>query len=354
MRPLNLFARRRAGAAQPPQPAPAVTAVSAAQEPPLTVAQRAARARKAKLLAEQAARSASAAQRARASRPRRDPAPSRIAYKLHRLWLTPMFRTGLLRIALPLLLSFALAYGYLGDPARRGAIYALITDLRQSVKSRPEFMVRLVSIEGASPEVAELIRTRFPLELPVSSFDLDLEVLQAEIAELDALESAALRIRPGGVLEIAVLQRRPAAIWREGESLVLLDRAGNRTGTLASRAQRPELPLLAGAGARDRVEEALALTRAARPIAARLRGLVRIGQRRWDLVLEGGVTIRLPEQDPIPALAQVIALDEAQDLLARAILSVDMRNPLRPTIRLAPGARAEMRRIKAIEMGEKS
>ena len=347
MRPLNLFARRRAAAVMPPRPTPAV------EEPPLTVAQRAARARKAKLLVEQAAGSA-AAPRARASRPRRDPAPSRIAYKLHRLWLTPMFRTGLLRIALPLLLGFALAHGYLGDPARRGAIYASITDLRQSVKSRPEFMVRLVSIEGASPEVAELIRSRFPLELPVSSFDLDLEVLQAEIAELDALESAALRIRPGGVLEIAVLQRRPAAIWREGGSLVLLDRAGNRTGTLASRAQRPDLPLLAGAGAQDRVDEALALTRAARPIAARLRGLVRIGQRRWDLVLEGGVTIRLPEQDPVPALAQVIALDEAQDLLARAILSVDMRNPLRPTIRLAPGARAEMRRIKAIEMGEKS
>ncbi len=349
MRPLSFLARRRAAPVTPPAMTPA------AEEPPLTVAQRAARARKAKLRAEQAAQAAAATpSRARPSRPRRDPAPSRIAYKLYRLWLTPMFRTGLLRIALPLLLSFALAYGYLGDPARRGAIHAALADLRQSVKSRPEFMVRLVSIEGASPDVADLIRARFPLDLPVSSFDLDLEVLQAEIAELDVLESAALRIRPGGVLEIAVLQRQPAALWRSAEGLVLLDRKGNQIGAIERRAARPDLPLLAGAGAQDRVDEALALTRAARPIAARLRGLVRIGQRRWDLVLEGGVTIRLPERDPIQALAQVIALDEAQDLLARAILSVDMRNPLRPTIRLAPGAQAEMRRIKAIEMGEKS
>lgn len=312
----------------------------------LSVAQRAARARKAQL-----ASGGGQGSGAGSGAPRRDPAPSRMAYKLHRLWLTPLFRLSL-RVFVPLAFVFVAAYSYLGDPVRQGAIAASIMDLRAALKTRPEFMVRLVAIDGASPEVGQLIRDTFPLDLPKSSFDLDLELLQAEIGELDMIESAALRIRPGGVLEISVQQRQPAAIWRSHAGLALLDLQGNQIASIERRDQRLDLPLLAGAGAQDHVGEALALMRAARPIASRLRGLVRIGQRRWDVVLSGNVIIRLPEDNPIPALSQVIALDQAQELLARAVVSVDMRNPLRPTVRMAPEATAQMRRIKAIELGD--
>jgi len=353
MRSLNILRRRQpVEAPQASVQAPAPTrqpepAIHSADESGLSVAQRAARARKAKLLAEQQAETKP---RAKA---KSDPAPSRVAYKFHRLWLTPTFRLAM-RVGAPLAISFVAAYSYFGDPVRQGAITAGIMEVTRSVKTRPEFMVQLVAIEGATPEVGQLIRDSFPLTLPISSFDLDLEVLQAEIAELDVVASAALRIRPGGVLEIKVTQRQPEVIWRSRSGLVLLDHQGNHIATIDQRAQRLDLPLLAGAGAQDKVVEALALMRAARPIANRVRGLVRVGQRRWDLVLDGDVTIHLPENNPIPALSQVIALNQAQDLLARAILTVDMRNPLRPTLRMAPVAQVELRRIKAIELGDPS
>ena len=89
----------------------------------------------------------------------------------------------------------------------------------------------------------------------------------------------------------------------------------------------PDLPLLAGAGAREHVREALALMDAALPLGDRLRGLVRVGARRWDLVLDRNQRIRLPEQGAMQALERVLALDQAQDLLARDLLFVDMRNP---------------------------
>ncbi len=280
----------------------------------------------------------------------RDPAPSRLAYRLHRLWLTPGFRL-LLRVGLPLVLAFGAGFHFLGTPENRGVVMARLAEAAESVKTRPEFMVKLVAIEGASPPVARLIRETFPVAVPVSSFDLDLELLQAEISELDVVEQAEVRVRPGGVLEIAVVERVPAVIWRTPQGLALLDRRGNHIAYVPARASRPDLPLLAGPGAEDAVPEALALIRAAGPLGARLRGLVRVGQRRWDMELTGGRSIALPERDPVAALAQVIALDQAEDLLARAITRVDMRNPARPTLRLAPQATEEMRRIKAIELG---
>ena len=328
MRPLIL--KRKA------QAAPQATARPA--EPELTIAQKAAR----KVIAEQAQTQAKVL---------RDPAPSRAAYKMRRLWLTPFFRQ-VVRIGAPLTLSFIAGVWYFGNDDRRGAIYAGVMDIRRSVETRPEFMVQLVSIEGVSPKVAEEIREAFPIELPISSFDLNLEVMQAEMAELDVIETAALRIRAGGVLEIALRERQPSVLWRSRMGLALLDQDGIEVSTAQSRMDRPDLPLLAGEGAQDNVAEALDLIRIAAPIATRLRGLVRVGNRRWDIALTGGQTILLPETNPVSALQQVIALNQAQDLLARDLTTIDMRNPLRPTLRMAETATAEMHRIKLFELGE--
>ena len=74
-------------------------------------------------------------------------------------------------------------------------------------------------------------------------------------------------------------------------------------------------------------------------------GLVRMGERRWDMVLDRGQRILLPEDAPIDAVNRVIALNEAQDLLKRDVAVVDMRNPARATLRLSTEAATAMRRV---------
>ena len=283
--------------------------------------------------------------------PRRDPAPSRAAYRMQRLWLTPFYRLAV-RVGLPLVLAFALAALWLSNPENRQMLADKASDLRRSLEERPEFMVKLMVIDGASPVVDDAIRKILPIDLPISSFALDLEEIQARITALDVVESAALRIRPGGVLEIRLKERTPAAVWRSESGLVLLDATGHRIAALNARAARADLPLVAGAGADTHMAEALALIAAAAPLAGRLRGLVRVGERRWDLVLTGEQRILLPEKNPVTALAQLIALDKAQDLLARAVALIDMRNPARATLRIAPEAVAELRRIRGLDIGE--
>ncbi|MGB8622418.1 MAG: cell division protein FtsQ/DivIB, partial [Paracoccaceae bacterium] len=102
------------------------------------------------------------------------------------------------------------------------------------------------------------------------------------------------------------------------------------------------------------VGEAMELLEAARPLAPRLRGLVRMGDRRWDVVLDRDQRILLPETDAVQALERVIALNQAEDMLERDLLVVDMRNAERPTLRMTPGAVEDMRRIKTLEAGASS
>jgi len=156
------------------------------------------------------------------------------------------------------------------------------------------------------------------------------------------VETVNIVIRPGGIMEVNVTERAPVLVWRRTGALELIDGTGHRVATLLERSARPDLPLIAGAGANAFVDEALAILDAAGPLKARLRGLVRVGERRWDLVLADGPTIMLPETDPVLALNQVLALDASQDLLARDLSHVDMRDPRRPTLRLSRSATARL------------
>jgi len=282
--------------------------------------------------------------------PARDPAPSRFAYRVQRLWLTPGVRRALLR-GIPLMALFAMPVIWLSDQERRDVLSSELASLRRQIETRPEFMVKLLSIDGASPRVDRQIREILPLHFPVSSFDLDLPAMRARVAELDAVDAASLRIRAGGILELSVVERVPAVVWRNRTGLMLLDDEGQRVAPLAARDTRADLPLIAGQGAEEAVPEALQLIAAAAPLEKRLRGLVRQGERRWDVVLDRDQRILLPEDGAIAALERAIALDKMSDMLSRDILWVDLRNPVRPTVRLAPHAIEELRAMRRLQSG---
>ncbi len=276
---------------------------------------------------------------------RRDPAPSRAAYKAQRLMLTPGFRR-FLRVGLPVIAIAGVIGIFLSDADRRDALELKVSEMRRAIEERPEIMVNLLAIDGANDAVAADIREIIPVEFPITAFDLDLEDLRANIAQMDAVENVDVQVR-SGILQINVTERVPALVWRTYEGTILLDANGHRVTSIAARDDRPDLPLVAGEGADVAVGQALEIITASGPLLARVRGLERIGERRWDLVLDRNQRIMLPEDNPVAALERVIALSKAQDMLARDLTVIDMRNGQRPTIRIADNAIEALRQIRA-------
>lgn len=281
--------------------------------------------------------------------PRYDPAPSRVAYRWNRLWLTPSFRK-IVRVVLPISLVVGAIGFWIADEQRVNQINDMIAQMRKSVEERPEFMVKLMAIDGASPGLNTAIREVMPVDFPISSFDLDLEAMREQVESLDAIRRVDIRVKAGGLLKVSVVERTPRVIWRGPDGLVMLDGQGHRVRPLEFRNNRPDLPLIAGEGAQNHVAEALRLVRDAGPISDRLMGLVRMSESRWDLVLDRDQRILLPEDKPVAALGRVLALHEAQDLLGRDLRLVDIRNGKRPTLRLTDAAVRERRVSMGLEV----
>ena len=276
-----------------------------------------------------------------------DPAPSRWSWRMQRLMLTPGFRFAL-RVGLPFTLSLLAGTIYMADEERRGTVVQAIADVRASIEERPEFMVKLMAIDGASDLLSSEIRTALPLEFPLSSFDLDLPQIREKITDIDGVRQANVRIRPGGVLQIDVTPRVPVAVWRSETGLALVDNTGAHVARIGARRDHASLPLIAGAGAAKAVPEALKLIGAANVLGDRLRGLVRVGGRRWDVVLDRDQTIMLPEENALQALERVIALEGAQEVLTRDVARVDMRLAARPTLRMNEDATREWWHIRQL------
>jgi cell division protein FtsQ len=260
--------------------------------------------------------------------------------------LTPLLRR-LVFYGIPgFVLALAVGF-YFAHEEHRENLRAFADDAHRSIIERPEFMITAAQITGAGPTLEEDIREVLPVDFPISTFSLDVQEMHKILVELAPVADASLQVRDG-ILFIDVRERKPAFVWRKRDGLELLDETGHYVRSITARMDYPDLPLVAGEGADDNIAEARALLVSATPLADRLRGLIYVGGRRWDLALDRNQRIMLPAEGAVQALEKVLILNDIQELLDRAISVVDMRLSERPTLRLVDGtSRMLLRQIKS-------
>ncbi|MEM9784168.1 MAG: cell division protein FtsQ/DivIB [Pseudomonadota bacterium] len=298
----------------------------------------------------------------RRRRRRTGPGPSKLAYRLRRTWAQPAVRAAV-TLYLPVTLAALLAWRGIADDGLRQAAEARITAAWDAVKARPEFALEGIVITGVPDRLRAEVHRMLALPATQSSLSLDLEALRARVEAMGGVASAELRLDTAGVLHLDLVPRPAVALWRDpaaGGALFRIAVDGTVIAAVARRAAFPDLPVLIGEGADAAVGEAMALIALGREIDARLRALVRVGARRWDIVLAGedalsaeDIRVMLPSADPEAAWARVLALHYGSDLLNRDVAAVDMRLPDRPTLRLHSRAIETMRLRRMLDEAEK-
>ncbi|MDG2299387.1 MAG: cell division protein FtsQ/DivIB [Planktomarina sp.] len=276
-----------------------------------------------------------------------DPAPTVFSYRMQRLWLKPFFRV-LIRIGLPVFFIFSLVSMFLSKADNRTYLKDVVAEAQISVQSQAEYRLQTLSVEGASQYISSKIRAKFGDIFPVSPFELNLEEMREWIENIAAVDSAVVAISNIGLLSIKIVEIPAKFVWRGKDGLALVSDKGKVLRSVRSRANFSKLPLIAGEGALDALAEAQNILSLASPIEERVRGLVRVGHRRWNLVLLNGQTIALPEISPGLALTQAIVLSKSQNLFERDITLIDFRDPRRLTLRLQPKALDIMKKNKTV------
>ena len=262
-----------------------------------------------------------------------DPAPSIISYRLMRLMLIPRLRL-ILTLGIPSLVIFCGTLILFLNINVHENIEALKKDLKRALVERPEFMIRVASVDGASDELAHEIREIMPLNFPVSYFDLDIKYLHKVLNDIPAVASAAIKVTVSGVLQINISERIPAFIWRKDDVISVIDEKGEFIRLATSRLDYPELPLVIGEAANLSIADISSLMEDNQYFLDQVRAFVRVGERRWDLVLDNNLRIMLPQAEFLAAFDRLMLMSESGSLFSNQLSSIDMRLVERPTVRM--------------------
>ena len=196
------------------------------------------------------------------------------------------------------------------------------------------FAVETVTVEGREfTDKIDLNRALGALR-GESLMHFDLAAAQSRIQMLDWVDDVRLvRLWPNA-LHINLIEHRPTAIWQLQGKLTLI----NRDGEVIARdhlADFGHLPHVVGAGAAEHAMDLIELLNQYPLIRTRVRAAVRVGERRWNLRLDSGVDVQLPDDREDLALRKLLSLEERHRLLARDIAVIDLRDPERLYVRLS-------------------
>ncbi|WEZ85151.1 cell division protein FtsQ/DivIB [Rhizobium sp. 32-5/1] len=227
----------------------------------------------------------------------------------------------------------------------------------QTTTSAAGFAIEDVKVSG-NDQTSEIdILQQLGLDGATSLVALDIGEARKLISEMPWVEDVAVRKVYPGTIEVNLTERKAFAIWQHGSDLSLIEKSGSVIAPLRDN-KFSSLPLFVGRDA-----ETAAATFYERfsdwpEIRDRVKAYVRVAGRRWDLMLDNGITIKLPEQDLERAMQVLSTMEEGHQLLERDIAAVDLRLEDRTTVQLTPEA-VERRtlvleaRTKALKKQEK-
>lgn len=202
------------------------------------------------------------------------------------------------------------------------------------------FRVRSVDVQGLRrmdpAPVYEIATSQKTNALPL----VDVAAIRDQLLSYGWVKDARVSRRYPDTLVVDIVERRPAALWQDRERLNLID-AGGVVLDRVPVSQMPDLPLLTGDNANRHAAALGAMLDKAPSIKNQLVSANWVGGRRWDLKVEGGEVISLPEGDAqaASALVKFAQMDKASGLLGRGLVRFDLRLPGKMVVRLprSPG-----------------
>ena len=221
-----------------------------------------------------------------------------------------------------LLAATGIAALFVGGYVHRAAL--AIDRAGSAVAANAGFGPVALQIENDHHVPAGAIRQAIGLDADDKSiFAVDVQTARDELRKLPWVADAEVTRRYPDSIVVRLTERIPFGIWNNGSNVFVVDRDGDPI-VRADRSQFPHLPLFVGEqpeGASDLVE-AIATHRA---VAARVKGMERVNGRRWNLILDNGVTVKLPEDGWDKQLAVLDQLIAEKGVLEFDIQEIDLR-----------------------------
>jgi cell division protein FtsQ len=193
--------------------------------------------------------------------------------------------------------------------------------------------VKAVRVEGRQNMTDAQIAAALGPHEGLSVFAFDTDQARQRLQRIGWVgEAKVMRILPS-TLMVELEERAPFALWREGGQSAVVD-ADGRILALAPQAEFPDLPVVSGPGAAAPARDIVAAVAALPDLERRVQTIERIAGRRWDLLLDTGLRVKLPAAGFAQALSDLSLIASKNPAAFYEISEMDFRVPSQFTVRL--------------------
>ena len=236
-------------------------------------------------------------------------------------WL-PFTEEQLHKIFLVLILAGLLALAW--TVARLAGLPELAHQRLAITAAQAGYEVRQVRVTGVERMDDGLVYERALIERDRPMPNLDLAAVRERLLELPWVGDARVSRQLPDALIVDIVERKPHAVLRKPDRLMLIDRDGNELEPISNKAADDWLRI-GGPGAARQVAELDGLLNAAPALKGQVAEAEWVGNRRWNLTFKTGQLLALPEEEAAAALVRFARLDGMHRLLGGRISAVDMR-----------------------------
>ncbi|HUO01434.1 MAG TPA: cell division protein FtsQ/DivIB, partial [Rhizomicrobium sp.] len=159
------------------------------------------------------------------------------------------------------------------------------------------------------------------------------------------IASADVVRRYPDALYVNVVEKRPFALWQSPDGIAVVERSGSVI-TTQNVQNFSRLPKLVGAGAPQAAAEMVEAVMAHRAVDSRIAAYEYVSQRRWNLILNNGVVVELPENGWRKELGALEHLIVDNGILERDVTEIDLRSPNQYFFVLRGGEKKDVQRGK--------
>ncbi len=203
------------------------------------------------------------------------------------------------------------------------------------------FAVEDVLVQGRQRTARGEVLTALQVERGVAILAFDPRIAKERLEALPWVLRAEVERRLPRLVYVRLVEREPLAIWQLDGKLAVID----QTGAVIAKAEVEEfahLPLVVGQDAPLYARDFLQILVSEPKLNERVVAAVRVGARRWNVRLDGGIDVQLPAAEPAEAWAQLARIERQQSVLESDVVVIDLRLPDRLIVRsLDKGEKSE-------------
>ena len=269
-----------------------------------------------------------------------DPAPSRLYYKINRLFYRLWFR--LLLMVLFLVISILLSKKFFYKDIDLNAEIRFLSEESSAIyKGLTELSINRILVKGGQESLKKEIITLVENSAIEGFSALSAQALREKIEDIRKVKKAFVKFSTDGLVVVNVIERKEAVVFFNNDLYEVLD--GN--GVILSIKQNYEglssLPLLVGKDASKNINALLALVNEMGSYQSEVLYYEWVGERRWDIHMKSELVFKLPENNLNKGLEVMRMFLRETNKLSKPVVSVDLRNIDKPIIRFKKASPVE-------------